>query len=505
MADMPLPEPRSILDHPDPFAALGVRPFVNAAGPRTIHSGSTTHPRVRAAMERASAQSVDLDELSAAASGHLARRLFTPAGLVTSGCFSALVLAAAACAYGNDPLRVLPDRRALSAPKAALIPSGHRSIYDQAYAVAGLRVVSVATADGMERRAREENAACLGLIGATDAPSVAQDWIEAARAIGLPTIVDAAAERLEAPEFWTALGADLATYSCGKTLRGPHATGLLLGRADLVDAAWRHASPHHAMGRGYKVGKEAVIGALAAVDLFLDELGEASASQWQADVSHMYDALSAHGLACQILPGRPRIGIPRLRVSWDQQRHPIDGPGLYHRLDAATPRVILRELGARGASVEIDPACFRSGDADLVCEAILRALEATTVHAVGRSPVIKPTDLAGAWTAVIATTGEPRRIEMELAADGTHLSGHCRTEGETGVAIGETIDDDLHLTLGFGSDPTLTYRLHGQRSAHGYAGSALLGFSHPADPGPDRSADQYGRATFQMTPLSFRE
>ena len=40
-------------------------------------------------------------------------------------------------------------------------------------------------------------------------------------------------------------GATLVAYSGGKCLRGPQTGGLLLGRKDLVRAAWVHSAPHH--------------------------------------------------------------------------------------------------------------------------------------------------------------------------------------------------------------------------------------------------------------------
>ena len=77
-----------------------------------------------------------------------------------------------------------------------------------------------------------------------------------ARENNVPVIVDAAAEILTIPNKHLQAGATLVAYSGGKCLRGPQAAGLLLGRKDLVQAAWLHSAPHHAFGRSLKVGKE---------------------------------------------------------------------------------------------------------------------------------------------------------------------------------------------------------------------------------------------------------
>lgn len=491
-------EPRSPLDWSDPLAALGVRPFINAAGPRTIHSGASTHSRVRAAMARVSDRSVDLDELAAAASVHLARRCGIEAGLVTSGAFAALVLAAAASAYGNDPMRVTPSRRTRGARKAALIPAEHRSIYDQAYAVAGLDIIQIDTRDQLTAVASDVGAACLGLLGTRGEPEELNAWIGAARSVGMPSIVDAAAERLDAPEFWTSRGADLAVYSCGKTLRGPHAAGLLLGRADLVDAAWRHASPHHALGRGYKVGKETVVGALVAVDTYLDGYRCEAEVQWNDDLARMGEVLAASGLGCHRIDGHPRVGIPRLRVTWDARRSALDAASVYRRLDAATPRVVIRELGARGRSIEIDPSCFELDDAERVCQAIVNALDEPSSAMAHPTASTACGELRGPWRVEIETAFAPRIIDVDVDdVDLPHI-GVCRADTESGRVHGRMTEERVAITCAFGEHPTLTYRLHGRGAGATYTGTALLGSSDPNDDGPDRSADQFGRVPFSM-------
>ena len=41
----------------------------------------------------------------------------------------------------------------------------------------------------------------------------------------------------------------------GKVIRGPQCAGLLLGRKDLVKAAWVHSAPHHGYARAMKIGR----------------------------------------------------------------------------------------------------------------------------------------------------------------------------------------------------------------------------------------------------------
>ena len=61
---------------------------------------------------------------------------------------------------------------------------------------------------------------------------------------------------LTVPNVHLQNGATLVAYSGGKCIRGPQSAGLLLGRKDLVQAAWVHSAPHHGFARSMKVGKE---------------------------------------------------------------------------------------------------------------------------------------------------------------------------------------------------------------------------------------------------------
>ena len=80
-------------------------------------------------------------------------------------------------------------------------------------------------------------------------------------------MIDAASELPPTENLtrYTEMGGDLVIISGGKGLRGPQSTGILAGRADLIEAARLQAAPNGHLGRGMKVGKEEIIGLIAAL------------------------------------------------------------------------------------------------------------------------------------------------------------------------------------------------------------------------------------------------
>src|SRR5262249_1965678 len=124
------------------------------------------------------------------------------------------------------------------------------------------------------------------------------EWISIGRQRGIPTFLDAAADVPPTSNLsaYVKQGFDLVTFSGGKGLFGPQCYGLLLGRQNLVDCAQQAISPHDGIGRGMKVGKEEIVGLLAAVERYLTVDHEAERREMESKVSHIIEAIAGAGV-----------------------------------------------------------------------------------------------------------------------------------------------------------------------------------------------------------------
>ncbi len=298
------------------YRSLGVKPAIVASGSTTLYGGSKLRPEVLDAMEKTSGAMVNLDDLNVAAGKVIAEATGAEAGLVTSGSAGGLVLQAAAVMAGSDPAKMVRLPNADGLKNEIIMHRSHRFPYDQCYTATGATIVDIG--DGrrchpweLEAAINENTAAVAylfsGFISRRAIPL--KQVVEIAHSHDLPVIVDAASylpPRANLKRFIEE-GADMVQFSGGKAVRGPQGTGILAGRADLIEAAYANASPHQFIGRGMKVAKEEIVGLVGALRLFVNEDEDAETRALSEMCGQVVDAL---------------IEIPGLKVSvehdeWD--------------------------------------------------------------------------------------------------------------------------------------------------------------------------------------------
>lgn len=325
---------------------LGIRPTINAAGPLSRYGASLMPPEVTGAMTEASHHFVDLDELNRTVGRRIAEIMNAEAAMVTSGAFGAMKLGAAACLTGSDPERMAQLPAPTWLRRECLIQTAHTFVYDRAYTDAGMKLVPVETDTEMRAAIGERTAMIAGLANVErwNRPGVLlpEDLVAIGREGDVPVLIDAAAEVPPASNltYFTEIGVDLVAISGGKGLRGPSSTGILAGRADLVEAAQLQASPNARIGRGMKVDKEEMIGLLVALERFV-ELDHAAVAREERRKAAFIAAQLADVAGLDAVYDEALAGGVGVILRWDEGRTGFTAGKLVESLAAGDPPVVL--------------------------------------------------------------------------------------------------------------------------------------------------------------------
>jgi uncharacterized pyridoxal phosphate-dependent enzyme len=320
------------------YTQLGVRPFINARGTWTYLSASLELPEVRAAKQEAARHFVDIFELQRAAGRRLAELSGAESGMVTSGAAGAIASATAACIAGADPARIwqLPDTTGL---KNEVIMFGGRNAFDSAARLAGGKLVVTHTPEEMQ--------AAIGPNTAMIYTTALGERLERALAIAkqakVPLLLDDAAgiPPISNLKLYAKMGIDLFCFSGGKGLCGPQCSGLLLGRKDLIDAALANTSPWEgAVCRAMKVGKEEVMGCLAAVEAWTKMDLDALNREWAQKVKRVAAIVeTVPGVTTDIAIPEGGNRYPTLTVHWDEAAWKFTVADCDRELREGNPRI----------------------------------------------------------------------------------------------------------------------------------------------------------------------
>lgn len=368
------------------YETLGIRRVINADARLTRLGGSLMPESVRQAMAEAARSYIDIGELQSAVGQRLAHLTSNEAAYVCCGAASGLFLTALACIVGTDPERVERLPALDGTRNEILIHRSQRISYDLAVRTAGAKLVELGdgeqtTVEELEQALTERVAAVVYIAGAHKSHGALslEQTIAVAHAHDVPVIVDAAAQ-LPPPEnlhrFTRDLGADLAIFSGGKDLCGPQSSGLIVGRADLVEACRAHGAPLNRLGRPMKVGKEEMVGLLAAVERYLSLDHVARNAHFEEVVAGWIDELDGrYGLQVRRdFPGEAGQPMPRALVICDPALSGQDASELCKRLWEGDPRVAVK-LGS-DHQLYLAPDCLEPGEEHIVTERLLALLAA---------------------------------------------------------------------------------------------------------------------------------
>jgi L-seryl-tRNA(Ser) seleniumtransferase len=339
------------------YEQLGIRPVINGVGVVTYLGGSIMPEEVVQAMEEAAKHFVPLQELQKKVGVRIAELLGVPAAMVTAGCASAITVATAACVADGeaDKLDRLPDTAGMR--NEIVQQKSHRSGYEQQMLLVGTKIVWVETREELDHAINERTAMMFFLNKADpDGKIRREEWIRVGKDRGVPTFNDAASDAPPKEALWKYIqeGFDLVAFSGGKALRGPQCSGLLLGRKDLIESAMLAISPNDGIGRGMKVGKEEIIGLMAAVQRYLKVDQARELEELESRVADMVGELSKlNGL--KLVRFVPEIAnhVPHVNLTWEEGGFPMTAEAVATRLLEGDPPIAVAQRGERELRISV--------------------------------------------------------------------------------------------------------------------------------------------------------
>ncbi len=381
-AQVDAPAPPGAAPVSDIRAALGLRPIVNVSGTMTALGASIVVPEAMVAISAVLGEFVEIDDLQRRASTVIARACGAEAGFVTASCSAGITLSVAAAMTGADLAAIerLPDTGALR--NEVPIQIGHMVGYgapvEQAVRLAGARVVPVGQATEVHGY---QLAGAIGLHTAAVLYVVShhaveygqltlEEVVEIAHAAGRPVLVDAASE-YDIPGF-LARGADLVAFSAHKFLGGPTA-GIVAGRKSLVRAAFLQ---NRGIGRGMKVGKEGIAGAMAALEAWQRRDHAAVRARRRAALESWRNALADRpGIRAEIVPDPTGNPLERLRLAVDPAAARITAWDLADALAQGAPPVIVRDHEVELGWFQLDPCNLHPDEERVVARRLAEEIE----------------------------------------------------------------------------------------------------------------------------------
>lgn len=362
------------------YERLGMRRVINADATLTRLGGSLMPSHVLDAMREAASSFVDMYELQQVVGKRLAELTRNEAAYVSTGAAAGLVLATLAAMTEGDLPTIARLIETGEAPKdEVIVHRVHRIPYDPAIRLAGAHIVEVG--NSLQTFPWELEAAitprtamvfyAAGVHLASGAVPLAET-VEVAHAHGVPVVVDAAAQLPPTENLWRftrELGADLAVFSGGKDFHGPQASGLLVGTEAMIAAVAVNGSPHQRLARPMKVGKEEMIGLLAAIERYVAEDWQDRARRYEETVERWVDHFRAlPGLdASRVFPNEAGQPTPRCRVTFTAETG-LSGAEASRRLWEGDPRIAVAIDGPD--AISLTPELLEEGEESILLDRI---------------------------------------------------------------------------------------------------------------------------------------
>ncbi len=353
-------------------------PIINVSGFMTKIGASITNSKSINAANEIFTNFVNIDELQAIASKRISKCFNTEAAVITASAAGGLTESVASMMTGNDLKKVfkLPNTKGMKSK--VLIQRGHLTNYGaevrQGIELSGAKILSCGLKDSCSIEQLEKslsknrkNIACAMYVVShhcSDYNSIEiSKFLKLCKQYKVPTIIDAASE--EYMEEFFKIGADIAIFSAHKFM-GSLTAGILAGKKKYVKNIYLQ---NLGIGRGMKVGKEAIYAAIIGVENWYKR-------DWKKEINNQNKILQFwltflskekfKGITYEIIADPTGNKINRLRVHVDFKISKFTIQSLCYYLEKNNPSIFVRDDLIHLKHFELDTCNLKEGQEKIV-------------------------------------------------------------------------------------------------------------------------------------------
>src|SRR5690606_9765881 len=159
------------------------------------------------------------------------------------------------------------------------------------------------------------------------------------------------------------------------------------------------SSPHHGTGRDNKVGKEEMLGMLAAVETWVKRDHQGEWKTWLNRLDHISQKVTqVNGVSTKVEePSGLSNLAPVLVISWDPSKFHVSGEEMAEELGRNQPRVAVGSRSGEGiTSINITPSQMKDGEDKIVADRVYGLLTKKR-EAKSTSMTAASADINGRW------------------------------------------------------------------------------------------------------------
>ena len=364
------------------YKTNNLTPIINVSGFMTKIGASITNPKSIKAANEIFTNFVNIDELQAIASKRISKCFNTESAVITASAAGGLTESVASMMTGNDLEKILKLPNTANLKNKVLIQRGHLTNYGaevrQGIELSGAKVLSCGFKDSCSIEQLEKplsknkkNIACAMYVVShhcSDYNAVEiSKFLKLCKKYKIPTIVDAASE--EYMEEFFKIGADISIFSAHKFM-GSLTAGILAGKKKYIKNIYLQ---NLGIGRGMKVGKEAIFAAIVAVENWYKRDIKKEIDNQNKILKFwikFFEKEKFNGISCEIVPDPTGNKINRLRIYVDHKISNYTIQSFSYHLEKNNPAIFVRDDLIHLNHFELDTCNLKKGQEKIVAKEI---------------------------------------------------------------------------------------------------------------------------------------